>query len=110
MAKKNGFGAGLVLGVAAGFAAKYLFDNKDEVKTVIDEKTKCVREGVSDLAGMAKEKLGPAAESITKAAGEYVNYAKEQFEEIKNTLTAEVTGEEPACECAQEAEEVTEEE
>lgn len=110
MAKKNGFGAGLILGVAAGFAAKYLYDNKDEVRTVIDEKTKCVRESVSDLTDIAKEKLGPAAENITKAAGEYVNYAKEQFEEIKNTLTAEVAGEEPACECEEEAEEVTEEE
>ena len=29
--KKNGFGFGLMIGIAAGAAAKYLLDNKEEI-------------------------------------------------------------------------------
>ncbi|MBR2560097.1 MAG: hypothetical protein IKE37_06690 [Firmicutes bacterium] len=89
MSRNNGFVAGLLLGAVAGFAAKYLVDNKEQVKSVIDEKSRAVLEGVGDLTDYAKEKLGPAAESISRTAGEYINYAKEQFDDFKSNLTAD---------------------
>ncbi len=96
MSRKNGFAAGIILGVAAGFAAKYLLDNKDQIKAVLDEKSKLVLEGVSDFTDYAKEKFGPAAETISKTAGEYVAYAKEQYEDFKNALNAELDNDEAA--------------
>lgn len=90
MGKKGNFGAGLILGVAAGFAAKYLSDNKEEVKAVISEKAQLVKDGVNDFAGYANDKINSVSEEVTKVAGEYVDFAKEQFNEIKNTLTADL--------------------
>ena len=98
MSRKNGFTAGIILGAAAGFAAKFLLDNKDQLRSVVNEKSKLVLEGVSDLTDYAKEKFGPAAENITKTAEEYVAYAKEQYEDFKSTLNAEFEDEEPEAE------------
>lgn len=95
MSRKGNFGAGLILGVAAGFAAKYLVDNKEEVKVVVSEKVQLIKDGVNDFAGYANEKINTVSEEVTKVAGEYVDFAKEQFNEIKDTLTSELMWDEP---------------
>ncbi len=89
MGKKGNFGAGLILGIAAGFAAKYLVDNKEEVKAVVGETTVKFAEGAKEFAGYAGSKLGEMGDEVAKAAGEYIDYAKEQFKDIKDTLTAD---------------------
>ncbi len=92
MGKKGNFGAGLILGIAAGVAAKYLVDNKENVKEVVSQTTVKFKDGVTDFADYAGEKLTSVGEEVTKAANEYIDYAKGQFNEIKNTLTSDFCG------------------
>lgn len=89
MGKKGNFGAGLILGIAAGFAAKYLVDNKEEVKAVVGETTVKFTEGAKEFAGYAGNKLGEIGDEMSKAAGEYIDYAKEQFKGIKDNLSSD---------------------
>ncbi len=107
MSKKGNFGAGLILGIAAGFAAKYLVDNKEDVKAVVGETTVKFTEGAKEFAGYAGNKLGEMSDEVVKAAGEYIDYAKGQFKDIKDTLTSDFgmyTSEEAEAENAAESE------
>ncbi|NLW71018.1 MAG: hypothetical protein GX061_08075 [Eubacteriaceae bacterium] len=86
MSKKNGFGFGVIVGLAVGIAAKYLLDNKEEVKAVAGEKIAGVKEGVGDAMQYASGKISTLAGGFVEKVSDYIEYAKEQFNEIKQSL------------------------
>ena len=49
---KGKFIFGFALGVAAGIAAKYLYDNQETVCTVVNEKVKIAKEELHDFVEM----------------------------------------------------------
>ncbi|MCR4722269.1 MAG: hypothetical protein K5629_00610 [Eubacteriales bacterium] len=91
--KKNGFGFGLMIGIAAGAAAKYLLDNKEEIKTMAAETAQGTKEGFEEAVNFATDKFTAAAGDLVDRVKEYVEYAKQQFNDIKETLVCS------ECEC-----------
>ena len=83
---KGRFIAGLGLGLAAGFAAKYLYDNKEEVVNITKEKATEIKNSVNDFVDYASEKVADISEKVEEKATEYVDYAKKQFEDVKESF------------------------
>ncbi len=87
---KGNFVTGFLLGIAAGVAAKYISDNKEEVTAAAKEKIDGVMLGVGDFVDYASDKFGTISNEVSKKANEYADKAKEQFQEIKETLVCAV--------------------
>ena len=102
MAKKNnGFGFGLMIGIAAGAAAKYLLDNKEEIKTMAAETAEGTKEGFEEAVNFATDKFTAAAGDLVDRVKEYVEYAKQQFNDIKETLVCSECECDGDCDCCE---------
>ncbi len=86
---KGKFITGFGLGIAAGLAAKYLLENKDEVILVAKEKASAARNEFGNFLDYASDKVNDIGDEVSKKAGEYADYAKEQFQGIKESLAKE---------------------
>lgn len=83
---KGNFLLGLVVGIAAGAAAKYLYDNKEEAYVLVTDKAKVAKEEISDFVEYASERIQNIGQEVSKKAGKYVEQAKEQFNEFKTEI------------------------
>ena len=102
MAKKNnGFGFGLMLGIAAGAAAKYLLDNKEEIKNMAAETAEGTKEGIEEAVNYATDRFTAAAGDFVDRVKDYVEYAKQQFNDIKETLVCSECECDGECDCCE---------
>ncbi len=83
---KGKFIFGFALGVAAGIAAKYLYDNQETVCTVVNEKVKIAKEELHDFVDFASDKVATAGRKVSKKASEYADMADEQLQEFKDAF------------------------
>ena len=71
MANKGKFITGFGLGIAAGIAAKLIYDNKDNL---------------SELCTGARDEVNSFVDHASEKAGEYTKYATEQFSDLKTKV------------------------
>ncbi|MFA0815676.1 MAG: YtxH domain-containing protein [Anaerofustis sp.] len=80
---------GFLMGAIAGVAAKIIYDNKDEVTEILKQKAEDAREGITNFVDYASDRISDFGEEVGKKATEYSEYAKEQLQELKETLNDE---------------------
>jgi len=83
------FVSGFFLGVLAGVAAKLLYDNREEVYVVINDKASQARDDINDFVGYASDRVQNVSESVGKKANDYIGLARDQINEIKANLKGE---------------------
>lgn len=87
---KGRFFFGFILGAAAAVAAKYVYENKEEVQELLKEKSQVAFEEAIDFVDFASDKINTISEEVGKKAADYADYAKGQLEEIKETLNENI--------------------
>ncbi len=86
---KGKFGWGFAIGILAGVAAKYLYDNQETVAEVVGEKAECVREEFNDFVDYASKKASQINKKVSESASKYADAAKDQLQEFKEAFKAE---------------------
>jgi predicted translin family RNA/ssDNA-binding protein len=90
---KGKFGWGFAIGVLAGLAAKYLYDNQEAVAEVVGEKAGCVREEFNDFVDYASKKVSQINKNVSETASKYTDAAKDQLQEFKEAFKAGINEE-----------------
>lgn len=83
---KGKFGWGFAIGVLAGVAAKYLYDNQETVAEAVDKKVSCAREEINDFVDFASNKVSQINKNVSSNASKYADMAKDQLQEFKEAF------------------------
>ncbi len=83
---KGSFLFGLGLGIAAGIAAKVVYDNKEEIMDYALDAYYIAKDEVNTFVDHAMEKAGELGEGFTNKANEYKEYTASQLEELKSMI------------------------
>lgn len=83
---KGAFFIGLALGVVAGVAGKIAYDNRELVIEVALDSARTAKEGITNLAQYASEKVEDITSEISRKASEFADQTDEQFEELEESI------------------------
>jgi len=91
--KRGRFLLGFAFGAAAGAAAKLLYENREEVYILVTDTAKIAKDEINDFVGYASERFSDVSEDVAKKASEYIDIAKEQIHDLKESIKADLADE-----------------